>query len=376
MEIIKNYFEKQLKQKQETKFNIFSALHNENDEMRLHSRFIAYLLSSDANHGMGNQFLKLFVQSVLKIDGFDCANCEVQTEYKDIDILIYNNEQAIIIENKIYAGDQDRQLERYYNAIKHEVNQLNGDIKRKNVFIAYLTLDGRSPSNESMGDLLKASDIIRCDYPCHINTWLENCIILSESENELLSKTLYQYSELLIKLTSNLNQAKKNQMMISKNIDKAWVLQEKEQFFTEKCKDIFKHVKWHTVADFINELGAFLEKNGAEIKEKPDLDAINKVTHNENNNSTTKIVIRFCYQNNDLYIANDKKNGFTLGKINGNPEMWRWDYFSKDIKFSDFSTKQTFDLINDEKRGGLIKNIVDEILNGRFNKLEKNIKNI
>src|SRR5690606_14647544 len=116
-------------------------------------------------------------------------------------------------------------------------------------------------------------------------TWVENCIILSESENELLSKTLYQYSELLIKLTSNLNQAKKNQMMISKNIDKARGLQEKEQFFTEKCKDIFKHVKWHTVADFINELENALVEIGAKINDKPDLNAITKVTHNENNNS-------------------------------------------------------------------------------------------
>lgn len=372
METLQRYFTDQCEKQQEQKFNIFSALHQENDEVRLHSRFIAYLLNPEGNHGMGNKFLELFVQSVLQIDGFDCTNCVVQTEYKDIDILIYNNEQAVIIENKIYAGDQDRQLERYYNEIKHEVNQLNGDIKRKNVFIAYLTLDGRSPSNESMGDLLKASDIIRCDYPCHINTWLENCIILSESENELLSKTLYQYSELLIKLTSNLNQAKENQMMISDNIDKAWELQEKEQFFTEKCKDIFKHVKWHTVADFINELEVALVEIGAKINDTPDLNAITKVTHNKNNNSNTKIVIQFCCQNNNLYIAIDKANGFTLGNLT----IGKWNYFSEGIKFSDFSTKQTFELINDEKRNSLIKEIVDEVSSGKFNKLKKNIKNI
>lgn len=363
METLQRYFTDQCEKQQEQKFNIFSALHQENDEVRLHSRFIAYLLNPVGNHGMGNKFLELFVQSVLKIDGFDCANCEVQTEYKDIDILIYNNEQAIIIENKIYAGDQDRQLERYYNAIKHEVNQLNGDIKRKNVFIAYLTLDGRSPSNGSMGDLLKANDIICCDYPCHINTWLENCIILSESENELLSKTLYQYSELLIKLTSNLNQAKKNQMMISKNIDKAWVLQEKEQFFTEKCKDIFKHVKWHTVADFINELEIALVEIGAKKIDKPDLNAITNVTHNENNNSKTKIIIRFEYKGTLLQIVNDTK-GFTLGNLT----KGYWDFFSKDIKFSDFSKRQAFEVINTIKRKELVNKIVEFV--------EKNYQNL
>lgn len=369
METLQRYFTDQCEKQQEQKFNIFSALHQENDEVRLHSRFIAYLLNPVGNHGMGNKFLELFVQSVLKIDEFDCTNYEVQTEYKDIDILIYNNEQAIIIENKIYAGDQDRQLERYYNAIKHEVNQLNGDIKRKNVFIAYLTLDGRSPSNGSMGDLLKANDIICCDYPCHINIWLENCIILSESENELLSKTLYQYSELLIKLTSNLNQAKENQIMISENIDKAWELeQEKDKFFTEKCKDIFKHVKWHTVADFINELEIALQNIGAEMIEKPDLDAITKVTHNENNNSITKIVISFEYKDAKLYIANDKVNGFTLGNLTAG----RWGYFSndiKDIRFCYFLKEQTFYLINDEKRGEIIEKMVVEVLK-RYDTLE------
>src|SRR5690606_23175429 len=117
------------------------------------------------------------------------------------------------------------------------------------------------------------------------------------------------------------------------------------------------------VADFINELGAFLEKNGAEIKENPDLNAITKVTHNESNNSNTKIVIRFEYKGTLLQIVNDAK-GFTLGNLTTR----KWDDLSdvdeiKNIKFSDFSTKQTFDLISDEKRGGLIKNIVDEILN-------------
>lgn len=86
METLQEYFEKQCAEKGEIKFNIFSALHNMNDEERLHSRFIAYLLRSDANHRMGNEFLKLFVQSVLQIDDFDCENYTIETEYKGIDI--------------------------------------------------------------------------------------------------------------------------------------------------------------------------------------------------------------------------------------------------------------------------------------------------
>src|SRR5690606_33733578 len=125
------------------------------------------------------------------------------------------------------------------------------------------------------------------------------------------------------------------------------------------CKEVFKHVKWHTVADFINEMETVLVEIGAKINDKPDLNAITKVTHNENNNSNTKIIISFKYKDAVLYIANDKLNGFTLGNI----VERKWNYFSeniKDIKFSDFSKKQTFDLINDQKRNDIIIKMVQE----------------
>lgn len=382
METLQRYFTNQFEKQQEQKFNIFSALHQENDEVRLHSRFIAYLLNPDGNHAMGNKFLKLFVQSVLQINGFDCTNCEVQTEYKDIDILIYNNEQAIIIENKIYAVDSNDlnrkdddkykwQLARYYHTIMDGKDKDDNNCLKRNVIkVIYLTLDGRDPK-ETRGDIpLKKNQSIgynsnedkeRTD---NIKNWLNKCIEITD--NEILANILFQYIELITQLTSNVNQAKENQMKISKNIDKAWELQEKEQFFTEKCKDIFKHVKWHTVADFINELEVALVEIGAKINDKPDLNAITKVTHNENNNSNTKIVIRFEYKSALLQIVNDAK-GFTLGNLTkGN-----WDFFSKDIKnikLYDFSKRQTFEVINTIKRKELINKIVEFV--------EKNYQNL
>lgn len=377
METLQQYFTKQCEKQQEAKFNIFSALHNETDERRLHSRFIAYLLSSDSSHGMENEFLKLFVQSVLKIDNFDYENCEVITEYKDIDILVYNDEQAIIIENKIYANDQPRQLERYYNTIKKRIDK-DGKIgiKREEVFIIYLTLGGNLPSPDSLGKTLSLNDVLCRDYTKDIYHWLTNCISITEQKNDLLSKTIHQYQELITKLTSDVNQAKKNQMMISVNIEEAWELQVKDEFFTEKCKNIFKHVKWHIIADFVNELEVELIKKGAEIIKKPGLDTITKVTHNENNNSTTKIIIIFEYEETLLQIVNDSK-GFTLGNLSDG----KWDYLSneiKDIKFSDFSKKATFEMINSIKRKKTISKIVKEINKKTYNKLKNhfNIVNL
>lgn len=44
--------------------NIFRALHKEHDEKYLHSRFISYLLSPTSQHGMGNLYLKLFIDTL------------------------------------------------------------------------------------------------------------------------------------------------------------------------------------------------------------------------------------------------------------------------------------------------------------------------
>lgn len=350
MDTLKRYFEKQYNEKSGSDFCIFSALHNITDERQLHSRFIAYLLSSKSQHGVGNKFLQSFMKLVLGEIEFDCDDCTVKTEYKDIDIFIYNNKQAVIIENKIYAGDQPRQLERYCQIIKNER-------KGKEIFIVYLTLDGRLPSTDSLGETLKYEDIICCDYTKKINEWLSDCIAISERENYMLSQVISQYKTLITELTSDLGIVGENQCEISRSIHEAWRLEAESDFFTEKYNAIFKHVKWQTVADFINELEEALNEKGADVIVKPDLDSITKVTHNNSNRA--KLIIRFIYNECDLQIVNDAK-GFTLGSLTD----WKWSYFSgevKDIKFHDFSKKEAFYLINKEERNNLIEKIVNEV---------------
>lgn len=365
METLKDYFEKQLQNQQEIRFNIFSALHDDNDERYLHSRFIAYLLSSEANHGMGNQFLKYFVESILNIESFDFENCSVKREYKEIDILIYNQKQAIIIENKIFAVDQPRQLERYYGTIFNEgIDNKRGEIiKPDQIHIVYLALTKRYPTKFTLGRveeiLRKDEKIIPIDYLEDIQRWMSDCVSFTESKNDIFSKIINQYKELTTTLTSDLSQAVNNQEIISENIGNAWELELRNNFFTQRCKDIFKHVKWHIVANFINELEIALKNSGAIEIKKPNIDTLTKVTHQQNNNSKTKIIIRFEYKNTFLQIVNDTK-GFTLGNLTDG----KWDFFSediKDIKFYDFSKKQTFDLIKNQNRERIISKMVREI---------------
>ncbi len=148
---------------QNEKFNIFTALHKKHDERRLHSRFLAVLLNPEGSHGLGHIFLAHFLER--QEISFDYSRAIVfpkehdYREYAHIDILILNkrSQQAIIIENKIYARDSNTssggQLERYYRYVCDEQH-----IPDAGISIFYLTLDGHTPSDESIAGV----DLRRC----------------------------------------------------------------------------------------------------------------------------------------------------------------------------------------------------------------------
>ena len=143
------------KEKEEGKcFNVFSALNMCSDEVRLHSRLLATLLNPKANHGLGNEFLKLFLIALGLPENY-ITHCKEQiverpigevteTTGGRIDIILEDREHAVIIENKIYAGDQPNQLLRYHNyGIK--------TFGENNFKLVYLTLYGSDPSASSLG---------------------------------------------------------------------------------------------------------------------------------------------------------------------------------------------------------------------------------
>jgi hypothetical protein len=111
---------RQIIQEPQYRFNIFTILRQEDDEVHLHSRFLAELLDPHGDHCQDCDLLEAFLHQV-GVGRFQLKNVSVRREYRDIDILVTNDKQAIIIENKIYAQDQERQLERYYNAIRDKV---------------------------------------------------------------------------------------------------------------------------------------------------------------------------------------------------------------------------------------------------------------
>ncbi len=179
------------------RYNLFEVLRSKSDEVRLHSRFLADLLNEKGYHRLYDTPIKMFIENVIKINlDFSEYQFETYVEYKNIDIFICDKSKkyAIVLENKIYAQDQELQLLRYYNIAKKEGYE--------KVFIVYLTLFGDSPSDfsikGSLGEL--EQPVINISYKVNIINWI-SYLIEKSALNPYLRESLSQYLDVLYYLT-------------------------------------------------------------------------------------------------------------------------------------------------------------------------------
>ena len=218
-------------------YNIFKLLGVESSEL-LHSKIVGDFLNPRGSHKQGSKFLELFVQlfnnisqpneiidksEVTFFSNFKCEKAHLKLEKSigkikntdetneggRIDILVRDEKNnAIIIENKIYAGEQAYQLERYHQFGKGKTDFI----------ILYLTLEGKEPKSI---DKDKREKIICISYKEHIINWLELC--KKEVVNlPIIRETISQYINLLKKLTNqteNQIQAMEIQKLILKNYE-------------------------------------------------------------------------------------------------------------------------------------------------------------
>ena len=197
-------------------YNIFNDLGFMSDEVHLHSMFLANLLNPKGSHGQREKFLEAFLKMLQKsfpaisADNLelDITNASVEVEKYigrqtdseggRIDIYLTDGKHSIIIENKIYAVDQYHQMLRYWN---YGMSQ-KGDDTEKSFVLIYLTLDGCSPSKESLGEGLKENDIVCLSYKSDIRGWLDRCVELA-SRTPLVRETINQYISTIDILTNN-----------------------------------------------------------------------------------------------------------------------------------------------------------------------------
>lgn len=128
-------------------FNIFNALKLQNNEIR-HSNFLSWLMTPYETHRLGAYFLKEFLKTAIKefslnenihlglqdIVFFNLEDAEIRREYKNIDLLVISpqNNFVCVIENKIWSGEHDCQLEKYAGIVETEFK----DYKKLYIYLA------------------------------------------------------------------------------------------------------------------------------------------------------------------------------------------------------------------------------------------------
>ena len=211
------------RQKRGENFNVFKVLGLQRREVRLHSAFLAELLNPNGDHGLKTLFLESFLTMMIREResfDFNVNSAEVYVEYyigpKDgetggkIDIFITDDKNnAIIIENKIDAGDQENQLKRYYNHVRNNGN---------NYVLFYLTKDGTEASEYSTGGEPKF-EYTCISYRNDIITWLEYCEQLAV-RFPLIRETIHQYI-INLKEILNIMEDKNTQEILKILLDKS-----------------------------------------------------------------------------------------------------------------------------------------------------------
>lgn len=230
-------------------FNIFKILKMESSEVRLHSAFLAELLNPAGTHGKGDLFLRLFIQLVCSSTlVFDTLTARVDvekhtgfitndgTEGGRIDIIITDKfNKHIIIENKIYAGDQVNQLVRYYNYSPEAE-------------IIYLSLDGKAPNMSSYGGLKLDEHFKCCSYESDILHWLEQCR-KEVAVMPIVRESISQYINLIKYLTNqtlNDNMEKELNKVLINNLEASFII-----------ADNFDHALSELKNEFVESLTSF-----------------------------------------------------------------------------------------------------------------------
>lgn len=197
--------------KDATNYNIFNVLNVDEGEVTLHTPFLANLLNPTESHGQGDIFLTSFINKFIPVNKrthFSLANPndyiveeEKGTSRGYIDIFIQSFSKSkpfgIVIENKIRAGDQPKQLSRYYQYLKDK------KLSTEQSIIFYLTVTGNEPTTHSIEKITK-EELVRNDvliylsYKKDIASWLSE--LKDKIEAQKLKNIITQYLQIIKQL--------------------------------------------------------------------------------------------------------------------------------------------------------------------------------
>jgi len=191
-----------LARKEAPGFNVFDVLRLSRDEARTHSAFLAHLLSPRALHGQGHLFLSAFLDRCseldeifpkLPIENVEAVHWHVETEVSipgsRMDIVLRCPDLGFlcVIENKIDASEQYRQLARYQKWMDTQAEAYPRQV------LIYLTIRGDVSITAE-----ENKPYPRLSYHNDINAWLVRT--LEKIQPIKVREVVQQYIELVEKL--------------------------------------------------------------------------------------------------------------------------------------------------------------------------------
>lgn len=234
-------------------YSLISAFLSIHDETRLHSRFIYSMINPNGTHFQETLYLKEFLLAINPklLSQFNLDNISVHREKDSIDLLIEDGTTYLILENKLYATDQKKQIERYIESIQQRIIQ-NEEVDESNIIVAYLSLKGKHPNAYSLGDyqlsedrsqLIKNKHLVdyyAISYQDTIPQWVESCLaqtynianltnafneykIILNRLNKMTNQQMTSFSDFMLnKAPSDITEFLQFSAMISQNINKIW----------------------------------------------------------------------------------------------------------------------------------------------------------
>lgn len=179
-------------------YNIFNILNVHSHETKLHTPFLCHLLTPTQSHEQGMLFFNSFLEALIGISAAQVSNVSVSEELSFYDgridmFITYTQDfqkKAILIENKVYAGDQSMQLERYCEYL------LSKGYSSSNFKIIYLTPYRKDPTPHSISpqkllNFKNQGTIICLGYNQDISKWLTN--ILDSIQSIQVKEIVKQY---------------------------------------------------------------------------------------------------------------------------------------------------------------------------------------
>lgn len=315
---------------------------------------------------MGDVFLQHFFR-ICELPTLSADTVCVFRERANIDLLIQDNTKAIVIENKIYAGDQPEQLKRYFEHTKNSFRQ---------PILLYLTLYGTDPTPHSISDV--ADEVKLISYQNQISRWIATCIN-EAARKPILRETLIQYNTLINQLTGNSMSESEKQSVLAllaqgDNAEQAAIIARN-----------WNHMRWHTEWDFWTELATLVETKFKLSEDRFSADAISKLVHGGHNKDYyygIEFSVGRLFGNDVVFKVERGEEpmyyGFLYGTANETvktrmrrclepldtaaTEWWAGYKNTKaGIDFNDFNTPATLQLANPMKRQQIVGELWQEI---------------